>query len=318
MGKGKSHCTFPGDIALHHQSAFPVGKVEFLRMYPMTFGEFLQAMGQQELLELLDWPLISAMKSRYIERLRQYYVVGGMPEAVQTFANTQHLHEVRQVQHGLLQAYEQDFSKHIMDGQTVQRVRTLWHAIPTQLAKENKKLVYTQIQPGSRARDFETALQWLKDRGLVHAVGRIRKPDLPLSAYLDNAFKLFFLDVGLLAAHSRLPPTALLEGNRLFTEFKGSLTEQYVLQQLMASQPDPLYYRATAKGTAEIDFVLQRQNDVVPIEVKAEENLKSKSLRVHADRYEPSRTWRFSMADYRQQDKLTNLPLYALPVFERL
>ncbi|MDO5103478.1 MAG: ATP-binding protein [Lautropia sp.] len=308
-------------IALHHQRAFPVGKVEFLPMYPMSFGEFLQAVGEQDLLDLLalqDWALIAAMKSRYIERLRQYYVVGGMPEAVQSFAGSAHVHEVRELQHGLLQAYEQDFSKHIADSQTVQRVRTLWHAIPTQLAKENKKLVYTQVQAGARAKDFETALQWLKDCGLVHAVGRIKKPDLPLSAYLDNAFKLFFLDVGLLAAHSRLPPTALLEGNRLFTEFKGALTEQYVLQQLLAQQSNPLYYWATEKGTAEIDFVLQQDEGVAPIEVKAEENLKAKSLRVYTDKYQPARSWRFSMADYRQQDEMTNLPLYALPVFQQL
>lgn len=305
-------------IALHHQASFPVGKVEFLPMYPMDFREFLLAMQQQDLLNLLetrDWALISAMKSRYIELLRQYYFVGGMPEAVSLFAETGNLEGVRQIQNALLRAYEQDFSKHIADGQTVQRVRTLWHAIPPQLAKENRKFVYTQVQKGSRGKDFEIALQWLKDCGLVHVVPRIRKPDLPLDAYQDNAFKLYFLDVGLLAAHSRLDATVLLEGNRLFTEFKGALTEQYVLQQLVSLQENPVYYWATEKGTAEVDFVLQHQQDVIPIEVKAEENLKSKSLRSYVERFEASKALRVSMADYRQQGWLTNLPLYALPVF---
>lgn len=305
-------------IALHHQTSFPVGKVDFLPMYPMDFREFMLAMQQADLLQLLDmrdWALISAMKSRYIELLRQYYLVGGMPEAVQHFVETRNPEDVRQIQNGLLQAYEQDFSKHIADGQTVQRVRTLWHAIPPQLAKENRKFVYAQVQPGSRGKDFEIALQWLKDCGLVHAVNRIKKPDLPLNAYQDNAFKLYFLDVGLLAAHSHLDPGVLLDGNRLFTEFKGALTEQYVLQQLVAQISNPVYYWATEKGTAEVDFVLQHGQGVIPIEVKAEENLKSKSLRSYVERFGARKALRVSMADYREQDWLTNLPLYAMPVF---
>ena len=290
-------------------------------IYPMDFREFLLAMGKQDLVQLLemrDWALINAMKSTYIDLLRQYYFVGGMPEAVKTFVETQNLNDVRQVQRNLLMAYEQDFSKHIRDGQTVQRVRALWNSIPEQLAKENKKFVYSQLQKGARSKDYEIALQWLKDSGLVHAVPRIKKPHLPLTAYQDNAFKLFSLDVGLLAAQSYLDPTALLEGNRLFTEFKGALTEQYVLQQLLVLQNNPVFYWATEKGTAEVDFVLQQGQDVTPIEVKAEENLKAKSLKVYVDQFQPKHALRFSMADYKEQDWVVNVPLYGVQFINQI
>ncbi|ACA32545.1 ATP-binding protein [Histophilus somni] len=302
-------------VSLHHQVSFPVGKVDFLPLYPMDFYEFLTALGKQDLVELLelqDWILISAMKSRYIDLLRQYYFVGGMPEAVKTFVQTQNLDEVRQVQRNLLMAYEQDFSKHIQDGHTVQRVRALWHAIPEQLAKENKKFVYSLLQKGARSKDYELALQWLKDSGLVHLVPRIKKPHLPLSAYQDGAFKLFGLDVGLLTAQTHLDKSVLLEGNRLFTEFKGALTEQYVLQQLIASQENPVFYWATERGTAEVDFVLQYKQAVIPIEVKAEENLKAKSLKVYVEQFQSEKAIRFSMADYREQDWMVNVPLYVV------
>ena len=305
-------------ISLHHQVSFPVGKVDFLPLYPMDFHEFLTALGQQDLVQLLemcDWPLIAAMKSRYIELLRQYYFVGGMPEAVQTFINTQNFSEVRQIQRNLLTAYGQDFSKHIADGHTVQRVRALWQAIPEQLAKENKKFIYAHLQKGARSKDYETALQWLKDSGLVHIVPRIKKPHLPLTAYQDNAFKLYGLDVGLLAAQSGLDAGTLLEGNRIFTEFKGALTEQYVLQQLIASQDNPVFYWTSEKGTAEVDFVLQRGQGVMPIEVKAEENLKAKSLKVYAEQFKPEQAIRFSMADYREQEWMKNVPLYSVGAF---
>lgn len=306
-------------VSLHHRVSFPVGKVDFLPLYPMTFHEFLLALGKKDLVQLLemqDWPLITTMKSRLIDLLRQYYFVGGMPEAVKNFVERQNLSEVRQVQRNLLMAYEQDFSKHIQDGQTVQRVRALWHSIPEQLAKENKKFVYAQLQKGARSKEYEIALQWLKDSGLVHSVPRVKKPHLPLSAYQDNAFKLFGLDVGLLAAQSHLDATTLLEGNRIFTEFKGALTEQYVLQQLIASQQNPVFYWATEKGTAEVDFVLQRKQAVIPIEVKAEENLKAKSLKVYVEQFQPEQAIRFSMADYRKQDWMVNVPLYGVEFFE--
>lgn len=302
-------------VSLHHQLSFPVGKVDFLPLYPMDFKEFLLALDKQDLVQLLelqDWALISAMKTSYTDLLRQYYFVGGMPEAVKTFVTTQNFEQVRQIQRNLLMAYEQDFSKHILDGQTVQRVRSIWNAIPQQLAKENKKFIYSQIQKGSRSKDYEMALQWLKDSGLIHAVPRIKKPHLPLANYQDNAFKLFALDVGLLAAQSYLDASTLLEGNRIFTEFKGSLTEQYVLQQLIANQENPLFYWATERGTAEVDFVLQHKQEVYPIEVKAEENLKAKSLKVYVEQFQPQKALRFSMADYRNQDWLENIPLYAI------
>ncbi|MFZ7214566.1 ATP-binding protein [[Pasteurella] aerogenes] len=302
-------------VSLHHQVSFPVGKVDFLPLYPMDFHEFLLAVGKQDLVELLnlkDWSLISVMKSRYIELLRQYYFVGGMPEAVKVFIETQNVDAVRQIQKNLLMAYEQDFSKHIRDGQTVQKVRSIWHAIPEQLAKENKKFIYANLQKGARSKDYEIALQWLKDSGLVHSVPRVKKPHLPLSAYQDNAFKLYGLDIGLLSAQSHLDASVLLDGSRIFSEFKGALTEQYVLQQLIANQDKPVFYWATEKGTAEVDFVVQQKQAVIPIEVKAEENLKAKSLKVYVEQFQPEHAFRFSMADYREQDWLVNVPLYGI------
>ncbi|MCT8517441.1 ATP-binding protein [Glaesserella parasuis] len=305
-------------VSLHHQVSFPVGKVDFLPLYPMDFHEFLLAVGKQDLVKLLnlkDWSLISAMKSRYIELLRQYYFVGGMPEAVKVFIETQNFNAVRQVQKNLLMAYEQDFSKHIRDGQTVQKVRSIWHSIPEQLAKENKKFIYANLQKGARSKDYEIALQWLKDSGLVHSVPRIKKPHLPLSAYQDNAFKLYGLDIGLLSAQSHLDASVLLDGSRIFSEFKGALTEQYVLQQLIANQDNPVFYWATEKGTAEVDFVVQQKQAVIPIEVKAEENLKAKSLKVYVEQFQPEHAFRFSMADYRELDWLVNVPLYGVLLF---
>lgn len=305
-------------VSLHQQVSFPVGKVDFLPMYPMDFREFLQAVGKSDLVNLLDsrdWTLIHAMKHSYIDLLRQYYFVGGLPESVQTFVLTKNMDEVRQVQRNLLLAYEQDFSKHIPDANMVQKVRQLWHSIPEQLAKENKKFMFAQMQKGARSKDYEVALQWLKDSGLVYAVPRIKKPHLPLNAYQDNAFKLFGFDVGLLAVQSHLDARVLLEGNRLFTEFKGALTEQYVLQQLLSMQPYPVFYWANEHGAAEVDFVLQKHQNIVPIEVKAEENLKAKSLKVYVEQFQAAGALRVSMADYREQDWLTNLPLYALSLF---
>ncbi|MCT8566597.1 ATP-binding protein [Glaesserella parasuis] len=302
-------------VSLHHQVSFPVGKVDFLPLYPMDFHEFLLAVGKQDLVELLnlkDWSLISAMKSRYIELLRQYYFVGGMPEAVKVFIETQNFNAVRQVQKNLLMAYEQDFSKHIRDGQTVQKVRSIWHSIPEQLAKENKKFIYANLQKGARSKDYEIALQWLKDSGLVHSVPRIKKLHLPLSAYQDNAFKLYGLDIGLLSAQSHLDASVLLDGSRIFSEFKGALTEQYVLQQLIANQDNPVFYWAMEKGTAEVDFVVQQKQAVIPIEVKAEENLKAKSLKVYVEQFQPECAFRFSIADYREQDWMVNVPLYSI------
>lgn len=308
-------------VALHHGSSFPVGKVDFLPIFPMDFREFLLAMGQQSLLDLLemrDWPLIAAMRSKYVDLLRQYYFTGGMPEAVQTFIDTQDFQAVREVQNHLLLAYEQDFSKHIEDPRLVMRVRALWNAIPQQLARENKKFMIGQVQQGGRLKDYELALQWLRDSGLIYPVFRIKKPHLPLTGYQDNIFKLFCLDVGLLAAKSFLDPVILLEGNRLFTEFKGALTEQYVLQQLQVCQDNPVFYWATEKGTAEVDFIVQRQQHIIPLEVKAEENLRAKSLKSYCDQFQPELALRVSMSDFRQEAWLTNVPLYAISAFAQL
>lgn len=308
-------------VAPHHGSSFPVGKVDFLPIFPMDFREFLWAMGQQSLLDLLemrDWPLIAAMRSKYVDLLRQYYFTGGMPEAVQTFIDTQDFQAVREVQNHLLRAYEQDFSKHIEDPRLVMRVRALWNAIPQQLARENKKFMIGQVQQGGRLKDYALALQWLRDSGLIYPVFRIKKPHLPLTGYQDNIFKLFCLDVGLLAAKSFLDPVVLLEGNRLFTEFKGALTEQYVLQQLQVCQDNPVFYWTTEKGTAEVDFIVQRQQHIIPLEVKAEENLRAKSLKSYCDQFQPELALRVSMSDFRQEAWLTNVPLYAISAFAQL
>ena len=308
-------------IAIHQGLSFPVGKVEFLALYPMDFIEFLWAMGDDKLVKLLqsqDWGLITAMKSKYIERLRQYYFVGGMPEAVKTFVDGQNFEAVRYVQNNLLLAYEYDFSKRIQDNSIISKVRAVWQSLPEQLAKENKKFVATQAQSGARLKDFESAIQWLVASGLVHQIFRITKPNLPLGGYQDNVFKLYFVDVGLLTAKTGLDVSVLLAGNRLFTEFKGALTEQYVLQQLLVSGLEPIFYWGLERAVAEVDFVVQHSSQIIPIEVKAEENLKAKSLRSYYDKFKPDKVFRTSMSDYRKQDWLVNLPLYALANFRSL
>lgn len=295
--------------------SFPVGKVDFMPMYPMSFDEFLLAMGDDSLLELLklqDWTLIASMKTKYIERLKQYYFVGGMPEAVKCFVDTKDVGEVRIIQQNLLIAYEQDFAKHINNATMMARVRSLWQVVPAELAKENKKFVVSSIKKGARFKDIELALQWLKDCGLVNPVYRINKPNFPMVAYQENVFKLYYLDVGLLGAKSQLDAKVLLEGNRLFTEFKGALTEQYVLQQLQIQEVAKVFYWATDRATAEVDFIVALNQSILPIEVKAEENLKAKSLKVYYDKYAPKKALRFSMADFREQDWLINVPLYAV------
>jgi predicted AAA+ superfamily ATPase len=301
--------------ALHPGTSFPVGKVDFLDLYPLHFREFLNAVGNENLADLLaakDFELIKRFKDRYIDLLKQYCYVGGMPEAVGSFVEHRDFKLVREVQRRLLLAYEQDFSKHAPN-ETVPRIRMLWSSVPAQLAKENRKFIYSLIRHGARARQYELALQWLIDCGLIHKVGRISKPAMPLAAYQDfNAFKLFVVDVGLLAAMSGLDVKTLLEGNRVFEEFKGSLTEQYVLQQLTASKHIAPFYWTAEKSDGEIDFVFQMGMDIVPLEVKAAENLQAKSLKSYCQRYKPRLAFRASMSDYRKEEWLTNLPLYAI------
>lgn len=306
--------SLPG-VSLHRDTSFPVGKVEFCNLYPLNFAEFLKAAKQTELLDLLnnkDWDLIRTFKDRYIQLLKQYYFVGGMPEVVSCFVENNDFNEVRTFQKNILTAYEFDFSKHAPN-EVVPRIRMLWNSIPKQLAKENKKFIYGAIRSGARARDYELALSWLIDSGLVHKVCRVSKPGMPLKAYAEaNVFKLFVTDVGLLGAMVDIDKKSILEGNRIFEEFKGALTEQYVLQEILTFQDLFVYYWSTEKSMAEIDFVIQHQGEVFPIEVKAEENLRAKSLRSFYQRFHPRLALRFSMSDFREENWLTNVPLYAV------
>ncbi len=308
-------------VALNRQNSFPVGKVEFLDLHPLSFTEFLEALGETRLLELLksnDWSLIKNFKLKYIQLLKQYYYVGGMPEAVFSFSKKNDFNEVRSIQKGILAAYEQDFSKHAPN-EIVPRIRMLWNSVPAQLAKENKKFIYGVIKHGARAKDYELAMSWLIDCGLIHKVNRVSKPAIPLKAYEDfSAFKLFTADIGLLGAMVDIDIKTLLQGNNVFEEFKGALTEQFVLQQLVIQKNLATYYWSSENGTAEIDFLVQNAGKVIPIEVKAEENLQAKSLKSFCQKYKPVTAVRTSMSDFRKEDWLTNLPLYAISELTRI
>jgi predicted AAA+ superfamily ATPase len=302
-------------VAIHTGISFPVGKVVFMDLYPLTFLEFLEAIGENSLIEILhsaDWKLITTYKSKYIEQLRQYYYVGGMPEAVLKFSENSNFTEVREIQKQILEAYEHDFSKHA-PSKIVPRIRMIWNSIPGQLAKENRKFIYGMIKEGSRAKDYESSLSWLIDCGQVHKVCRVKKPAIPLKAYEDrSAFKMFLVDIGLLAAMVDLDAKTLLEGSSVFTEFKGALTEQYIYQQLDNTKDYVIYYWSAEHSTSEIDFIVQYNGMVIPIEVKAEENLQAKSLKVYFEKFSPTVSFRTSMSDFRKQDWLINLPLYAI------
>ena len=302
-------------IALHEGTSFPVGKVDFLKLFPLSFKEFLMALGKErfaELLENQDYQMITSFKQTYIDALKQYYFVGGMPEAVQCFAENNDFNEVREIQERILAAYEQDFSKHAPN-EIVPKIRMLWNSIPSQLAKENKKFIYGLIREGARAKDYETAILWLSDCGLVHKVSRVNTAGIPLKAYEDlKAFKLFVVDVGLLACMTGLRQSTLLDGNDLFTEFKGALTEQYVCQQLKTIENLRVYYYTNDRGSCEIDFIADTGEQIIPIEVKAETNLRAKSLKVYREKFAPEMSVRTSMADFKKEDRLINLPLYAI------
>ena len=300
-------------IALHQGTSFPVGKVDFLDLYPLSFSEFLSALGEDALAEILhnkDYQLITSFHEKYIERMKEYFFVGGMPEAVVTFITKKDFVQVRKVQLNLLAYYAQDFFKHA-PLREVPRINMVWNSIGMQLAKENKKFFYGQIKKGARASEFEIAIQWLKDCGLVHTVNRVSKPAYPLKAYIDfGAFKMFMFDIGLLCAQNEIDVQTILEGNKLFIEFKGAMSEQFVLQELIASGKHPFYY-ATETARGEIDFMLQSHADVVPIEVKAGENVKQmQSLKAYNEKYQPRLAVRISALPYRQEDWLVNLPLY--------
>ena len=304
-------------VALHEGTSFPVGKVDFLQLHPLNFFEFLCAVGENQLAELLyskDYKLINAYSAKYKELLKKYYFIGGMPEAVQTYIDTDDLFEVREIQKGLLRYYEEDFSKHAPK-EVIPRIQMVWNSIPAQLAKENRKFIYGIIREGARAKDFELAIQWLKDAGLIVKNHRITKPGIPLIAYVEmKHFKLFMLDVGLLAAKGNLSAKVLLDGARVFEEFKGALTEQFVAQQLIAGGQE-LYYVSNDCSSGEIDFLIQKDMYCIPIEVKAEENLQAKSLRAYCNKYQPEIAIRSSMSDYREQEWMVNVPLYMLSQF---
>lgn len=302
-------------ITLHEGTSFPVGKVDMLYMYPMDFEEFLLAMGKEQLVELLcnnSWAALTPLRGMLTELLRQYYFVGGMPEAVKTYVERGDIWEVRSIHSKIIDAYRNDMSKHAPK-QQVQRINMVWNSIPSQLARDNKKFIYGALRKGARANDFEIAIQWLVDSGLVHKVHRISKPVVPLKFYEDMAsFKLFLLDCGLLGALSETPPEQILIGDNVFEEYKGAFTENYVLQQLKSLPRTFVYYYSNDNSTLEIDFVVQHEAHVIPIEVKAEENLRAKSLRQFVTDNPGLHGVRFSMSDYREQDWLTNVPLWAV------
>lgn len=302
-------------ITLHEGTSFPVGKVDMLYMYPMDFEEFLLAMGKEQLVELLrsnSWTALTPLRGMLTELLRQYYFVGGMPEAVKAYVERGDIWEVRSIHSKIIDAYRNDMSKHAPK-QQVQRINMVWNSIPSQLARDNKKFIYGALRKGARANDFEIAIQWLVDSGLVHKVHRISKPVVPLKFYEDmSSFKLFLLDCGLLGALSETPPEQILIGDNVFEEYKGAFTENYVLQQLKSLPRTFVYYYSNDNSTLEIDFVVQHDTHIIPIEVKAEENLRAKSLRQFVTDNSALHGVRFSMSDYREQDWLTNVPLWAV------
>lgn len=309
-------------VALHKGVSYPVGKVNLLTMYPLSYKEFLEAVGEDKLAEYISQPDCDKMytfREKYVSYLKKYYYIGGMPEAVMAYVQEKDYDEVRSVQKTILSLYESDFSKHIENKTELERTRMIWNSIPMQLTKENKKFFFGQIKKGARSADFEVSIQWLLDCGLIYKVYCVEKPGMPLKAYTNfSSYKLFALDVGLLGAMTDLDVASLLEGNRIFMEFKGALAEQYVHQQFVSTTQYVPYYYSNVQSKNEIDFLIQIKSDVIPIEVKAEENLKSKSLKAYVDKFKPSYAIRFSMSDYKEQDWIVNVPLWCVKGIDRL
>ena len=298
-------------IGLHEGTGFPVGKVDEINLYPLSFEEFCNALGRNLLMEQIKvhrWNELSSLSHTFIELLRQYYYVGGMPAVVKDYCENQDLQTVRDIQNQILADYKRDFSKHVPKS-VLPKVNIVWESIPSQLAKENKKFVYSAVKKGGRAKEFENAIQWLINAGLIYKVVRVTKIEKPLKFYEDfNAFKLFIVDLGLLGAMVQVSAKDVLVNNNAFTEYKGSFTEQYVLQELITLNKN-IYYYSKDNSSLEIDFIIQK-DEVYPIEVKAEENLRAKSLKAVYDENPELKPCRFSMADYREQNWLTNVPLY--------
>jgi uncharacterized protein len=305
-------------VAMQKKHSFPVGKVDFLHLLPFSYEEFLLNLDETKLLEILqskNWELVNTFHEKYVHYLRLYYFIGGMPEAMAAYLQHQDLQTVRQIQKNILLGYENDFAKHAPTA-IVPRIRLVWNNLLSQLSKENKKFIYGQLKAGARAKDFELAINWLSDAGLLHKVAQISKPSMPLSAYADfDIFKLYGLDVGLLGAMADLDARIILDKNTIMTEFKGALTEQFVCQQLKLKEIRHLFYWSAERATAEIDFVMQYQNENIPIEVKAEENLQAKSVKVYIEKYKPEKVLRASMSKYKEVSGVVNVPLYALVGF---
>lgn len=304
-------------ITMHKGEAFPVGKVEVLHIYPMTFDEFLLAKGKDRMVDILrskDWDTVKLLRNEFVKALREYYFVGGMPEAVGEFIGSNDVMKVRNIQNDILYAYQKDISKHVPASEA-NRISMVWQSMPSQLVKENKKFIYGVAKPGGRAKDFEVAIQWLMDAGLVYKAERVSRPKMPLKFYVDiSSFKLFLLDCGLLGAMSETPPETLLVADNGMEESKGAFTENYVMSQLVATCDSSVFYYSN-DARLEIDFLIQHGRDIVPIEAKAEENLRSKSLSTFVASHTELHGLRFSMSDYREQDWMTNVPLYAASTY---
>lgn len=302
-------------ISLHENISYPVGKVNVINLYPMSFEEFLMAKGEKEACKLLmsrDYVMMSLLHEKYVDLLRQYYYVGGMPEAVSKYVETGALREVRRIQQEILQGYDLDFSKHAPKEQ-VPRIRMVWNSVPSQLFKENKKFIYGALRKGARANDFELSIQWLVNAGLLYKVPRCAKPELPLAVYEDlSAFKLYMVDLGLMGAMVQTDPAQVLIKNDIFKEYKGGLTEQYVLQQMKSKGVSPIYYHTADNSRLELDFIIQRGAEMIPIEVKAEGNVRANSLMNLLDKVPSLHAERYSMLPYKEQGNLTNIPLYAV------
>ena len=302
-------------VALHKGVSYPVGKVELLNLYPLSFTEYLCAVGEKPLSDALfskNFSIIDSFSQKYIYHLKNYYFVGGMPEVVEAFRNHTDYIEVRDLQKSILEQYKSDFGKHTDEKELV-RINMIWDSIPMQLAKENKKFFFGKIKKGARSSEFEVAIQWLCDSGLVYKVNRVNEPKVPLASYKDfSAYKLFILDTGLLCAMSGLDAKSIIDGNTLFVEFKGALAEQFVLQELICSTKYTPYYYGNESATFEQDFLIQKEMDIVPIEVKAETNIRSQSLKAFYDKYGPPLSVRFSLLPYCNQGWMVNIPLYAV------
>lgn len=300
-------------ISLHGGTSFPVGKVDMIKMYPMSFVEFLLAIGEAPLVDVLhskEYSIIDSLSTRYTDCLRQYYYVGGMPAAVKEFADSKDLNAVRQIQKQILFDYQRDFSKHA-PLQEVPRINMVWNSIPSQLAKENKKFIFGALKTGGRASEFEIAIQWLKDAGLIYQINRVSLPQLPLKFYEEmSVFKLFVLDVGLMGAMVDAAPESILVEDTLFREYKGAFTELYVLTQLIADDI-PIYYFSSNSSRVEIDLIVQHSTTVTPIEIKAEENVHAKSLKTFIGKHPNLIGLRLSMKPYKDQQWMVNKPLYA-------